>query len=391
MLNFELDLPTRIIFGKGSIDRVGKEISKYGKKVLLHHDGGDYLKGLLDKIKGTLEAEGISFVELGGVVPNPRYSLILKGVELCKKENVDFVLAIGGGSVMDSSKAIAFFTKNEGHVDEYSHYKKLSPECLPLGTVVTMPGTGSEISNNAMVVDDRGENLIKYPVFQNSFRFTVAFMDPEITFTLPLKQTISGTFDIISHTLERYFNGKDRANLTNRFCEANLLTVMDEIRKVLRDPNDYEARANLFLASTLGNSPILDMGVASDWAVHNIENPVTTSFQQTHGSTLAIITPAWMKYVYKRDLEKFAQFATRVMGVQTDYYDLESIALRGIEAFESFIKEIGLPSRLSEIGVTEDSFEELADQATVDIGVEYIGMVSKLKREDLIKIYQLAK
>jgi alcohol dehydrogenase YqhD (iron-dependent ADH family) len=193
MLNFELNLPTRIIFGKGVIVKVGKEISKYGKKVLLHHDGGEYLKGLLDKIKNALEAEGIAYVELGGVVPNPRYSLILKGVELCKQENVDFVLAIGGGSVMDSSKAIAFLTKNEGEIVEYSHYKKMSPACLPLGTVVTMPGTGSEISNNAMVVDDRDDDFIKYPIFQNSFRFTVAFMDPEITFTLPVKQTISGT------------------------------------------------------------------------------------------------------------------------------------------------------------------------------------------------------
>lgn len=391
MLNFELEFPTRIIFGKGSIDNIGKEVSKFGKKILIHHDGGDYLDGLLGKVKTQLEAEGISFLELGGVVPNPRFTLIAKGIELCKKENIDFVLAIGGGSVMDSAKAIAFFAKNEGDLADYSHYKKLSPECLPLGTIVTMPGTGSEISNNAMVVDDRGDVFIKYPLFQNSFRFSFAIMDPELTYTLPLKQTISGSFDIISHTMERYFNGENSANLPNRLCEANLLTVMEEVRKVIKNPKDYNARANLFIAATMGNSPFLDMGVASDWAVHNIENPITTTFQKTHGTSLAIITPAWMKYVYKRDLKKFAQFATRVMGVQADPNDMEKTALRGIEAFEAFIKEIGLPTRLSEIGVTEESFEELADHATVDIGVEYIGMVSKLTRDELIKIYQLAK
>jgi alcohol dehydrogenase YqhD (iron-dependent ADH family) len=391
MLNFEFEFPTKLIFGKGSVDKVGKEVAKYGKKVLIHHDGGDYLKELLGKVKGLLEAEGLTVLELGGVVPNPRYSLIQKGVELCRKENVDFVLAIGGGSVMDSSKSIAFFTKNDGELADFAHYKKMSPDCLPLGTVVTMPGTGSEISNNAMVVDDRTERLIKYPLFQNSFRFKFAVMDPELTYSLPMKQTVSGTFDIISHTMERYFNGENHVNLSNRLCEANLLTIMDEVRKVIKDPRNYEARANLFLAAMLGNSPIIEMGAASDWAVHNIENPVTTTFQQTHGSTLAIITPAWMKYVYKRDLPKYAEFATRVMGVPADFYDLETTALRGIEALEQFIKEIGLPTRLSDIGVTEDSFEALADHATLDIGVERIGMVSQLTRDEVVEIYKLAK
>ena len=391
MLNFELEFPTKLIFGKGSVDKVGKEVAKYGKKVLIHHDGGDYLKELLGKVKGLLEAEGLTVLELGGVIPNPRYSLIQKGVELCRKENVDFVLAIGGGSVMDSSKSIAFFSKNDGELADFAHYKKMSPECLPLGTIVTMPGTGSEISNNAMVVDDRTDKLIKYPLFQGAFRFKFAVMDPELTYSLPVKQTISGTFDILSHTMERYFNGENRANLANRLCEANMLTIMDEVRKVIKDPRNYEARANLFLAATIGNSPIIEMGAASDWAVHNIENPITSSFQKTHGSTLAIITPAWMRYVYKRDLPKYAEFATRVMGVSADFYDLETTALRGIEALEQFIKEIGLPLHLSEIGVTEDCFEEMADHATVDIGVERVGMVSQLTRDEVLEIYQLAK
>jgi hypothetical protein len=191
--------------------------------------------------------------------------------------------------------------------------------------------------------------------------------------------------------MERYFNGENHANLPNRLAEANLLTIMEEIRRVIKNPTDYEARANLFIASTVGNSPILEFGSSSDWAVHGVENVITTTFQKTHGSTLAIITPAWMKYVYKRYIPKFAQFATRVMGVQANFYDLEETALRGIEALESFIKEIGLPTRLSEIGVTEDKFEYLADHATKDVGVEKVGMVSQLSRDDLVKIYQLAK
>jgi alcohol dehydrogenase YqhD (iron-dependent ADH family) len=328
---------------------------------------------------------------LSGVVPNPHYTLIQKGVELCKKEKVDFVLAIGGGSVMDSSKAIAFFTKNPGDLSEYDHYKKLSPDCLPLGTIVTMAGTGSEISNNAMVVDDRNDAFIKYALFQDSFRFKFAIMDPELTYTLPLKQTVAGAFDMISHTMERYFNGENYVDLPNRLCEANMLTIMEQVRKVIKDPHDYEARANLFLTATIGNSPFLELGSASDWAVHNVENPITSTFHKTHGSTLAIITPAWMRYVYKRDLPKFVEFATRVMGVQADFYDLDTTALRGIEAFEQFIKEIGLPLHLSEIGITEDNFEMLADHATVDIGVERVGMVSQLTRDEVIKIYQIAK
>jgi alcohol dehydrogenase YqhD (iron-dependent ADH family) len=261
MQNFEFEFPTKLIFGKGSVDKVGKEITKYGvKKILIVDDGGDYLKGLLGKVKSLLETEGLTVLELSGVVPNPHYTLIQKGVELCKKEKVDFVLAIGGGSVMDSSKAIAFFTKNPGDLSEYDHYKKLSPDCLPLGTIVTMAGTGSEISNNAMVVDDRNDAFIKYALFQDSFRFKFAIMDPELTYTLPLKQTVAGAFDMISHTMERYFNGENYVDLPNRLCEANMLTIMEQVRKVIKDPHDYEARANLFLTATIGNSPSSNWG-----------------------------------------------------------------------------------------------------------------------------------
>jgi len=356
--------------------------------VLLHHDGGEYLHGILDEVKLSLREAGVSIVELGGVLPNPKMSLMEKGIRLCREQGIDCVLAIGGGSVMDSAKVIAFCAVNDGDITSYASYRNLSQRCLPLGAVVTTPGTGSEVSNNAMAVDDRSEPWIKYPIFQDSFRFKFAILDPALTFSLSPKQTASGAMDILSHTMERYFNGTHFADAPNRLCEANIQTTMQAVRAALQNPNDYEARANLMFASSLAQSGLLNMGVDSDWAVHGIENVVTTTFGQTHGVVLGVLTPAWMKYVYKRDVAKFAQFAVRVMGAGLDFFDLEKTALYGIDLFSDFVRSIGLPQTLHELGVGQKDFTMLAGLATREGPV---GAVSKLNMEDVLQIYELAK
>ena len=300
MLNFDFHLPTNILFGVDTLSKVGEQTAKLGHKVLIHHDGGEYLKGTLALIRASIEQAGVGYVELGGVKPNPRMSLMEQGIRLCREQGIDCVLAIGGGSVMDSAKVIAFCAVNEGDITSYASYKKLSSRCLPLGAVVTTPGTGSEVSNNAMAVDDRGDVPLKYPIFQDSFRFRFAIMDPALTYSLSPMQTASGALDIISHTMERYFNGKDHAAPQNRLAEANMVSTMDAVQRALLNPRDYEARAELLFCSTLAQSGVLDVGVASDWAVHGIENVVTTTFSLTHGVCLGVLTPAFMKYVYQR-------------------------------------------------------------------------------------------
>lgn len=388
MLDFELHIPTKILFGKHALSQVGEETAKLGHKVLIHHDGGSYLAGILELVKASLAAKGVDYIELGGVKPNPRISLMEQGVRLCREQNVDCVLAIGGGSVMDSSKVIAFCAVNDGDITSYAAYKKFSPNCLPLGAIVTTPGTGSEVSNNAMAVDDRGEKLIKYAIFQDSFRFKFAIMDPRLTYSLPKAQTASGAMDILSHTMERYFNGANQAEPQNRLAEANMKSAIQAVMRALENPQDYEARANLMFTSTLAQCGLLNIGLDSDWAVHGIENVVTTTFSLTHGICLGVLTPAWMKYVFKRDIPKFAQFAVRVMGADADFYDAEKTALRGIELFQSFVKSLGLPTALHELGVMPESFEMLAALATREGPV---GAVSKLNKEDIINIYKLAQ
>jgi len=387
MVDFTFCVPTRFVFGKGSVVKVGEEAARYGKRILIHHDGGDYLLALLEEVRRSLWEAGLEVFELSGVVSSPRLSLVLKGAELCRKENIDCILAVGGGSVMDSAKAMAFMAVNEGDFTEYVSYRRQSEKCLPVGCVVTLSGTGSEVSNTAMIVDDTRDPIIKRPLFQDAIRFRFAILDPSLTASLPIRQTLSGAFDAITHVMEHYFCGD--SELQDRLCEAVIIATMNNMRAVIDRPEDFEIRAELQMAATLANSGLLGVGGPSDWAIHFMENPITTATHQPHGSTLAIIVPAWMRYCFGRNLKKHAGFARRVMGVDPGGTD-EAAAIAGIDAFEDFLAKIGLPTRLSQIGVTPEQFARFARLAAETAGKDRVGAISRLTVPEIIEVYKLA-
>jgi alcohol dehydrogenase YqhD (iron-dependent ADH family) len=291
---------------------------------------------------------------------------------------------------MDTAKGIAFFCENDGDLTEYVLYRKASPKCMKVASVVTLAGTGSEISATAMIMDDRQEPGIKYPLFQESIRFLFSVMDPSLTCSLPMRTTMAGAFDSITHIMEHYFCGKSAYDLQDRMCEAVMKSIMLNMRKVKENPQDYETRAQLQMGATLGNSTLLGIGCDSDWAVHYMENPVTTMTHNLHGSTLSIIAVAWMRLCHGRDLAKAVNFATRVMDVAPEETD-EQTAVKGIDALEAFLKEMGLPVRLSEIGVGPEMFEELSCRALQTAGSDRVGGVSRLTREEVVEVYKLAE
>ena len=391
MKDFSFCIPTRFVVGKNSPSQVGELISQYGgHKVLIVDDGGAYLAALLDSVRASIKGAGLEAVETPNKAVSPRLSIVMENMRLCKEKGIDFILAVGGGTVMDTAKAIAFFCENDGDLCEYVLYRKASPKCMKVASVVTLSGTGSEVSATAMIIDDRSTPEIKYPLFQESIRFLFSVMDPSLTCSLPMRTTIAGAFDAITHIMEHYFCGPSGYDLQDRMCEAVISSIMVNMRAVRENPSDYGTRAQLQMGATLANSTLLGVGCDSDWAVHYMENPVTTMTHNLHGSTLSIISVAWMRYCYKRDLPKAVNFAVRVMGVKKASTDDET-AVKGIDAFEAFLKEVGLPVRLSEVGVGPDMFEALADRAFVTAGSETLGGVSHLTKDDVLRIYELAR
>ena len=391
MKDFSFCIPTRFVVGKGSAADVGALIAEYGgHNVLIVDDGGSYLKALLEQVKSSIEGQGLCTLETPFKAISPKLSIVMENVRLCREKGIDFILAIGGGTVMDTAKAIAFFSENDGDLTEYVLYRKASPRCGKVASIVTLSGTGSEVSATAMIIDDRAEPAIKYPLFQESIRFLFSVMDPSLTCTLPIRTTMAGAFDAITHIMEHYFCGESGYDLQDRMCEAVISSIMVNMRAVKENPTDYGVRAQLQMGSTLANSTLLGVGCDSDWAMHYMENPITTMTHNLHGSTLAIIAVAWMRHCFRRDLKKAVNFAVRVMGVTPADSD-EKTAVAGIDAFEAFLKEVGLPVRLSEIGIGPESFEDLADRAFVTAGSDNLGGVSHLGRDDVLRIYELAR
>lgn len=391
MKDFSFCIPTNFIVGKNSPALVGEEIAKRGgTRVLIVHDGGSYLEKLLGTVKTSISNQGLIPLEMEEKATSPKFSIVMKGVSFCKENKVDFILAVGGGTVMDTAKGIAFFCENDGDLTDYILYRSFSSKCMKVASVVTLSGTGSEVSATAMLIDDRSETPIKYPLFQDSIRFQFSIMDPSLTCSLPMKTTMAGAFDAITHIMEHYFNGSSGYDLQDRMCESVMSSIMYNMKKIKENPEDYETRAQLQMGSTLANSTLLGIGCDSDWAVHYMENPITTQTHNLHGSTLAIIAPAWMRFCFKRDLQKAVNFAVRVMSVK-ESDNQEKTALAGIDAFEKFLTEVGLPTRLSEIGITPDMFEEMASRAIQTAGSDRVGGVSKLSQSEVKKIYELAK
>ncbi|MFW6190682.1 MAG: iron-containing alcohol dehydrogenase [Candidatus Bipolaricaulota bacterium] len=389
MQNFTFQNKTKIVFGKGVEARTGEEVQEFSEKALFLYGQGSIKKyGIYDKVMGSLDEYDIETVELGGVKPNPRLSLVKEGIEICETEGIDFVLAVGGGSVIDTAKAIAIGVPYEGDVWDFYETDKKVEEALPVGVVLTIPAAGSESSPGSVITKEEGG--YKRDVGSEKIRPKFAIMNPEFTYTLPDYQTAAGAADIISHVMERYFTNEPDVDFTDRLSEATLRTIIENTPKALEHPETYGPRSQLMWASTVAHNDLLGTGREEDWASHQIEHELSGMYDVTHGAGLAIIFPAWMKYVYQRNLERFAQFAVRVWNVDPNFYDLEETVLKGIGELEAFYRGIGLPIRLDDLEpeITDRNLKEMARKCTEKGPV---GNFVELKEEDVLEIYKLAR
>lgn len=387
MKNFYYHNPTKLVFGDDSVEKLAELMSQKNGNVLLHYGQGSIKKtGLYDKVVGILNEKNIEFVELGGVEPNPKLRLVRKGIDICRNEEIDFILAVGGGSVIDSAKAIAAGVMYDGDVWDLFTGKGSFDKALPIGVILTIPATGSETSPNTVITNE--EELLKMGMGKDCLRPEFAILNPNLTMTLPENQTFAGIVDIISHILERYFTNTKNVDLTDNLCEGTLKTIIDSSYKLKENPNDYSARAEIMLSGTIAHGGILGLGREEDWGSHRIGHEITALYGTTHGVTLSIIFPAWMKYVCKENTERFARFAIEVFGVSEEGKSQEQIALEGVDEFEKFLMDIGMPIRLSEANIPTDKFELMAEKCTKD---GHVGGLKKLYKDDVIEILKLAK
>ena len=389
MHNFTFYSPTYFVFGKEKENETGEYVKRFGgSKVLIHYGGGSIKKsGLLDRVKKSLENCEIQYIELGGVQPNPRSGLVYEGIELCKKENIDFILAVGGGSTIDSAKAIAAGCKYDG--DFWDFYQgKLVEKALPVATILTIAAAGSEGSPDSVITKEEG--MFKRGATGEALRPVFSILNPELTQTLPVYQTACGATDIIAHVLERYFTNTKDVEITDRLCEAILLTMKKEVPKLIVNPNDYEARANVMWAGMVAHNNIVGVGREQDWSSHCIEHELSAVYDCAHGAGLAVVFPAWMKFTMKHDVARFAKLAVRVWDCEMDFEYPEKTALEGIKRFQQYLKEIGMPSNFAELGAKEEDIEHMANTACYgDGGQGTIGNFVSLTKSDVIEIYKL--
>ena len=393
MKDFTYYAPTRIVFGKESEEKLPQLIQQYGgKKVLVHYGGGSAKRsGLLDKVFTMLDNAGIAYVELGGVVPNPVLSLVKEGIDLCQKEKVDFILAVGGGSVIDSSKAIGYGVGYDGDVWDFWDGKAVPQSCLPIGVVLTIPAAGSEMSSSCVITNEDG--MLKRGVNSDLCRCKFAIMNPERTYTLPPFQTAAGATDIMMHTMERYFSKYEDAMLTDAIAEALLRTVMKATKAVLAKSDDYTSRAAIMWAGSLSHNDLTECGTEKDFACHKLEHELSGLFGVTHGAGLAAIWGSWARYVMNRHMDRFVKFATEVMGVPKDHIEKPlATAMAGVRNLENFFHEIGMPTNIPELigrEATEEEIQKLVDKCSRG-GKITIGAMEVLKAEDMTAIYQMA-
>lgn len=393
MENFAYYTPTKVVFGKDEEKNVGKLAKDFGaKKVLIHYGGGSAVRsGLIDRIKTSLSEENISFVELGGVKPNPRLSLIYEGIKLAKENGVDFILAVGGGSVIDSAKGIGYGVANPDIEDVWDLYigKKKTQKCAPIGVVLTIAAAGSEMSSGSVVTKE--DEQLKRSYGCDNARPKFAIMNPELTYTLPKYQIACGVVDIMMHTIERYFSPVGNLELTDKIAEGLLRTMLKYGKLSLENPNNYEARAEIMWASSLAHNGLTGCGGIGDWSTHQLEHDLGGVYDIAHGAGLAAVWGSWARYVYKENPKRFAQFAENVFGIKKIGTD-EEMAIKGIEAMENFYKGIEMPISISETGITlsDEDVEMLAEKCSNN-GTRYIGSFKKLFKEDMAKIYSMAK
>lgn len=392
MINFEFYNPTKVVFGRDTERQVGELLKQYGHKSTLVVYGGKSAKksGLLDRIFDNLDSHGIAHCEIGGVVPNPRVGLVREAIKIAKENSVDFILAVGGGSVIDTAKAVAVAMAED--CDPWDIYsKKVNPtKALPVGVVLTIAAAGSETSSSSVITEDetglkRGFNSdIQRPLF--------AIMNPELTYTLPEYQTACGVVDIMMHTMERYFTQTENVELTDRMSEALLITVKENALKVKENPCDYDARAEIMWAGSISHNGLLGTGRVTDFASHQIEHELGGKYDVAHGAGLSAVWGSWARYVYKDNIGRFAQFAVRVMGCEMDYQHPENTALRGIEKMEEFYRSIDMPTSLTELGInniTDEDIEDMAHKCTF-FETRTIGGFKKLDKQDIINIYKMS-
>jgi len=384
MDNFTYYNPTKLIFGKGQVEQLATEVPSYGNRVLLVYGGGSIKRnGLYDQVVNILKDKQIEIFELSGVEPNPRLSTVQRGVDICKNENIDFLLAVGGGSVIDCTKAIAVGAKYEGNPWDIVTKKHIPTEALPFGTVLTIAATGSEMNSGSVITN--WETQEKYgwgsPLVFPKF----SILDPVNTYTVPKNQTIYGIVDMMSHVFEQYFHHTMNTPLQDKFCESTLRTVIEAAPKLVEDLENYELRETILYAGTIALNGQLQMGYRGDWATHNIEHAVSAVHDIPHGGGLAILFPNWMKHSMSENVDRFVQMAVNVFDVDPSGKDKEAIATEGIEKLREFWSSIGAPSRLKDYDIGEESIDVMADKAMAN---GEFGNFKKLTRDDVVAIYR---
>jgi len=387
MNNFSFHNPTKIVFGRGTVSQLGELLKPYGKRVLLVYGGGSIKRnGLYDQVVSQLQGVGAEVRELPGVEPNPRLSSVHRGIEICREHGVEFILGVGGGSVIDAAKAIAAGVPYDGDVWDFYVQKASVGKALPLGAVLTLAATGTEMNGNTVITnwetkEKRGMGSIHvYPKF--------SILDPELTFTVPADQTANGIVDMMSHVFEQYFSLTKDTPLQERLCESILKTVVENGELAIREPNNYAARANLMLCGTYAlNGGMISVGVEDDWASHEIEHAISAIYDIAHGAGLSIVFPNWMKYVYRAHIDRFVQYAIRVWNIDPSGKSDEEVALAGIQATRDFFTRIGAPATLGQLGIGREHLDEMAEHA-VRFGP--IGSFRRLGKDDVKAILEMA-
>lgn len=386
MQNFEFVNPTKILFGKEMITKLGKEIKKNSvTKVLLHYGKSSIFKnGVYDQVVTTLKENNIEWVELGGVKPNPVLSKVQEGIEVCRKENLDGILAVGGGSVIDSAKAIAAGVLFDGNIWDAFEGKKRAMQSLPIFTVLTLSATASEMNAFAVITKEDENKKWAFSAGYDSYP-KVSVIDPSVQMTLPKEQTVNGAVDAISHIFELYFDGTKQTDLQDEIAEGIIRTVMKHVKILLNDPENYESRAQLAWCATLALNGLNSAGRTwGDWSTHTLEHSLSAYYDIAHAAGLSIMFPAWMKYVYKNDIPKFARFGRNIFSLEGND---EDVAVESINKIKDFFDEIGSPTFLKQIGINEDAIEMLTENASLRAP---IGVLTKLNKNDIREIYKLA-
>ena len=386
MDNFNFYSPTEFVFGKDRENECGELVKKYGgTKVLIHYGGGSAVRsGLIDRVKASLDAAGIPHVELGGVKPNPHDSLVYKGIEIVRENGIDFILAVGGGSTIDSSKAIAMGVPYKGDFWDFYEGKASAACALPIGVVQTIAAAGSEGSGDSVVTKEDG--MLKRGASSEHIRPKFAVQNPALLCTLPAYQTACGITDIMAHVFERYFTNTLEVEITDRLCEAVLLTMVKEGPRAIADPANYQVRANIMWAGTVAHNGVVGCGRSQDWNSHAIEHELSAFYDCAHGAGLAVIMPAWMEYVVDHNVMRFAQMATRVFGCQMNFENPKATALEGIKAFRKFLHSIGMPINFAELGAKEEDIPKLVEKLNPGDGWGFV----PLKAKDVTAIYTIA-